>query len=250
VRERLGERLGADDVVFAAGSCVEGRANHLSDVDLFVLADVLPTDLDVPQRGIAVVFAGEVRWDVEFHSRAATTALVDRLAGLDMAAPGGFEAQNLGQAELLLLYSLLTGQALQREDELDALRERVEPRRFGDVLARRSVEIAEGGWEDVEGTFAGGEWRTALLRSQEVLDAATDAYLAWAGQLNPRAKWRLRKLDDAVAASPAFGAIRDDYWRLYASDGTTPEAATRLIHERLAFANRVVFHLQVAWHHA
>jgi len=193
------------DAVYAAGSCVEGLAHELSDLDLYVLSPEVyrrGTRLTVDGVALEVTEVGDVQLDVERWPLNAVRNLARAVSEID---PRGLQrSRPLTLDEITFCHRLKTGVPLWNGPLIDRIRSWFDFRVFQAGMRNRSMQAYENLAEDSLGCLAAGDYATAFAAAESALRFAVGAYLASRGETNPARKWHLRLLlsrpsDDELA---------------------------------------------------
>ena len=201
-------QLNAGDVLFAAGSLVEGLGNGKSDLDVFLLTrreDILLTSLN----GLALLVRGCLI-DVRVVQMSEVEALLDRFLRWASQPRHPRNALGIAYDDRKFLHRLSSGEPLFGETLLDTLRARL---KFGD-LARHKLDcarfLASTIQIDLSGLYQARDFLSMPFAAQDLLGYTADALVAGYGSTNPNPKWRARELDllpddwrDQVPGCPA-----------------------------------------------
>lgn len=239
--------LGAEDVVMAVGSLVEGLGTSKSDLDLLLITP-RPEHLLPAAQEVALV-VGRCLADVRILPRSQLEVL---LAQLDKWQRGPWDVKNaakFAQADRVLLHRLLAGRFVPH-------RERSEPgavpRPEAEALCRLKLHVARHLSRTVQVDMAGlrdsGDARSLVYTAQDLLGHAVDALTAAHGLTNPNPKWRSRLLDAlpddweaSLGIRPSGETAAERVWRLHRAP-EQPEQPAALEHAlRITAFARAVF---------
>jgi hypothetical protein len=212
--------LGAEDVLLAVGSIVEGLGNSRSDLDLLLIT---PRDLGPrAARGSVTLVAGKCIIDVRVIKVAEIGELLARFESWSHSPWDLTHAAPFTPAERILLHRLHHGLLLHRGDE-----EQVTARIPALIdLARLKLHVARQMTRTIQVDMAGyrevGDYRSLVFAAQEVLGHAVDALLAGYQVTNPLPKWRSRLLgslprdwEQSLRQRPTGLAAADLVFRLH-----------------------------------
>ena len=185
--------LGADDVLLAVGSIVEGQGNSRSDLDLLLIT---PRDLNPrAASGSVTLVAGKCIIDVRVLKVDEIGELLARFETWSHLPWDLTHAAPFTPAERILLHRLHHGLVLHRgENEqvtarIPALADLARLKLHVARQQARTIQVDMGGYREV------GDYRSLVFAAQEVLGHAVDALLAGYQLTNPLPKWRSRLLE-------------------------------------------------------
>src|SRR5829696_2572280 len=185
--------LGADDVLIAVGSIVEGQGNSRSDLDL-----ILITPRDPSPRvagGSVTLVAGKCIIDVRVLAVDDTGELLARFGNWSQLPWDLTHAAPFTPDERILLHRLHHGLVLhcgEKEQVTAQIPALLDLARLKLHVARqlaRTIQVDMVGYREV------GDYRSLVFAAQELLGHAVDALLAGYQVTNPLPKWRSRMLE-------------------------------------------------------
>ncbi len=179
------------DILYAAGSVVEGLATPTSDLDFFL---VTPRTLRYTSlQDIALSVDGSPV-DVRVLAPADARALVHRFSEWDAAAAPPREAHAFSPDDRMALHRMMTGVPLYGHEGFERLRGPVSTR----ALARHKLDWARHLFScfqlDLHGFLLVSDTDSIAEVARIVLGHVTDALLAGHLSTNPNPKWRARLL--------------------------------------------------------
>jgi hypothetical protein len=190
--------LQPDEVLFAAGSIVEGLGDTKSDLDLFLLTS--RSDIALSSLNCLALLVGDCLIDIRVLLHAELDALLHRFAGWAAQPRQPRHALGFTYEERKVLHRLWSGMALHGEDRFTALRQRLK----GENLARHKLDcarfMASTFQIDLAGLYGAGDALSMPFVAQELLGHTADALLARYGLTNPNPKWRVRQLGNVPEA--------------------------------------------------
>lgn len=202
----------ADNVIFLAGSMVDGLANASSDLDVYVIADAgvagsATTSRRREKNGtIGLLESREINLSV--LDPAALAELAGSFAGCLAALSGdGGIVQLDSENDLKVLHRVRTGLPLRNDDGLRRWRDDLGCARLAAYLTNLHGVTALNRLRDVRGELSAGRDESATWMFREALVHAGQFALALAGETNPSRKWLLRLLRHPGAHSDVRGWI-------------------------------------------
>ncbi|GII83394.1 hypothetical protein Ssi03_13840 [Sphaerisporangium siamense] len=204
---------GADDLLFVAGSVVDGLANDNSDLDLYFLG----RDGDAVIGAETTVRKGEKSGTIGVIGGREVSVSIIEPAGLSrLRADFGDCLGALGQGDgivqlesqndLKLLHRVRTGVPVRGETRLHSLRQELGTDRLAEYLVNVHGVAAVNRLVDVEGELAEGGEDSASWMLREASSHLARFALALEGQTNPAPKWLVKLLGRARLA-PADRAL-------------------------------------------
>jgi hypothetical protein len=234
--------------VFLSGSLVSGFANVRSDLDIYVVggettpiadASLVVVPLSPPTIMTLNLFHDDLRWDVEYWQNAQVDQVSERLAGLWDVEPG---PDLLSDREIDFLYRLSVAQAVTGDEWLARKKEEVDTCRFGQFVALRHFNYADGHMEDALGQLESGDTKSAVVTACLAFRHTTEGLLAYYGELAPSEKWRARKMMRAQPAELPW----DRYWALETMSGLDPEAPGEWVGDVIRQCRTIIGRLELA----
>jgi hypothetical protein len=220
------------ETAFLTGSLVEGFGNALSDLDILVIVSnesdytVLPPENPINKR-----------IDVEVIEHAEVDSAVSHLNSMDISGKGfpGIMTED----ELTVLHRLCIGIPFFNPEKARTIQESIDCTTLAKYITiyfqahfRRMVE-------DAVGALQSEDFTTAFFNARTAFGYAVDTYLAFHGETNIRAKWRVKKL---LKHDPS---LMETYWKFEASHvANTPEAITEYVKEVIRYSNDLLLTIQ------
>jgi predicted nucleotidyltransferase len=216
------------ELIFLAGSLVEGLGNPWSDIDCYVIGNTEPIGphvLQMAQFKVSTHFVERERVDFEFWTRAEVVRICKKLELFD---PNDWrDSDLLSQAQQAFVHRLHN--ALVLYGDLAAVGEIVNLEKLSLMQKCAALSRLDGAFEDVCGMLEGDDLISALALSRHLLDLSMDVYLHALGRTNPSGKWRLRML----GAYPLDEKLKQRWLSLYFPSST-------LVHDDSAARNFVI----------
>ncbi|MFT3770470.1 MAG: nucleotidyltransferase domain-containing protein [Minicystis sp.] len=258
VPELLGlEELGSDLCIFLSGSSVDGTGNRFSDIDVFVIGDVIPKGEHLHRADPivwSVHYLREHRVDFEFWPERAVSDLAERLANLSLTYGAGPKRQDaalwkrLSYEDITFIHRVRTGIPLQHPERYAEIRRRFDFHRLSHFLYLWRLREVEAAIEDLYGMMEDPRGDLALLRARDLLDGVVEACAHHLGSTMARRKWRTRILQSLARSEPLAREVLDGYWALQAVDVAQVvevSSSMRTYAERcIRFANAIVEKMQ------
>lgn len=243
------EDLGADTgaAVYLSGSLVEGLGNSSSDVDIFVVGDLVPNGPHVITKDkfcISIHFSGARRIDFEYWAAGHIKDMAVKLEAIRLGED--FVAEKLAPIEELFIHRILIGLPILGADRFFSLAQLFDRDRFRQYLVQQSIHRIDGAMEDVVGTIDDGDWLSAVTRSRDLVNFAADAFCHSKGNTNPLPKWRARILERLPGNEARM--LEKQYWELQFPElGSAPfraEVAEVYARRCLDFAEQITWSIQ------
>ena len=219
------------ETAFLTGSLVEGFGNILSDLDILVIVSNKSDYVLPPENSI------NKRVDVEVLEHAEVDSAVNHLNSMDISGKGfpGIMTED----ELTVLHRLCIGIPFFNPEKARTIQESIDCT----VLAKYITIYFQAHFrrmvEDAVGALQSEDFTTAFFNARSAFGYAVDAYLAFRGETNIRAKWRVKKL---LKHDPS---LLETYWKFEASHvANTPEAITGYVKEVIRYSNDLLLTIQ------
>ena len=220
------------ETAFLTGSLVEGFGNVLSDLDILVIVfDKTGYTVSPPENPV------KKRVDVEVLERAEVDAFINHLTKMDISGKG-FPGI-MGEDELTVLHRICIGIPFFNPEKALAIQELID----STVLAKYLTIYFQAHFrrmvEDAVGALQSEDFGTAFFNARSAFEYAVDAYIAFCGETNIRAKWRTKKL---LKHAPS---LREKYWEIEVPHVTfAPESITAYVKEVIRFSNDLLLTIQ------
>lgn len=182
--------LTPDDVLFAAGSLVEGLGNAKSDIDLVLLTS--RSDIAFSSLNHVALLVEDCLVDILIVQD--VEPFLHRFADWAAQPRQPRNATAFTYDERIVLHRLWSGMVLHGESRFEALRRRLSAA----TLARHKLDCARFAASTLQihlaGLFLAGDAVSMPFAAQDLLGHTADALLAGFGFLSPNPKWRPRLL--------------------------------------------------------
>jgi predicted nucleotidyltransferase len=236
--------------VYVAGSVVRGWGNDRSDLDLYVICDVLPSGFagsgasavalepnTVPNRA---KYVGDRRWEIEYWLDHQVDQMLQKISWqeFDRNQSAG---DLLTLPELMFLERLRHAVAVAGDDWLTAHREMLDRSAVRSILVTRYLGRADSYIEDVVGQLAAGDVYSAVLSARAGFGFAIDALLANYGEYNQRPKWRARCLRGVDQDVISF----DRYWTIDTMRQYDPDNPSIWINEVVSVCREIALKARI-----
>lgn len=185
-------RLAAEDVLFAAGSLVEGLGNAKSDLDLFLLT--CRQDIQFTSLNDVTVIVGKCVVDIRVVQLSVVDSLLQRFDQWAKMPRQPRRAFEFTEDERKLLHRIRCGQVLHGAEPFGRLRSRLDFRELARHKLDWSRHLANTLQIDLAGFRSAGDACSMMFVAQELLALTIDGLLAAHGDTNPNWKWRCRLL--------------------------------------------------------
>ncbi|MBW4579581.1 MAG: hypothetical protein KME42_08425 [Tildeniella nuda ZEHNDER 1965/U140] len=182
------------DVLFAAGSVVEGLGNYRSDLDLILITQ--RNDIQYTSLNDVTVTVGDCIIDIRVIQFAELEYLLMYFDQWSKQPREPRRAKQFTEAERMLLHRLRTGQPIYGETLFGQLRNQVNPTELARLKLDFARHFASTIQVDLDGFRTVGDHYSMLFAAQELLGHTIDALLAGYRRTNPYPKWRVRLLQD------------------------------------------------------
>jgi predicted nucleotidyltransferase len=205
--------------VYLSGSLVEGLGNRGSDIDVYVVGSVNPTQGSIQryQNTITSIHHHEDRRvDFEYWTNDAVERLVERTRRLSTNESPEERTPlwgRLSELECEFIHRLRIGLPLRDAECVDRLQRRFDYAQICKYFAGCSVTSADDALEDLYGMLDDFDYEVLLLRSRDLLDHICDAYCHHLGNTNTKRKWR-RKILVRLVSDDRGRALAAQLWRL------------------------------------
>jgi hypothetical protein len=229
--------------VYASGSIVRGRGNPSSDLDIFVIttdpwssetAHEEPVTLRPDRVLVEGMYAGDVRWDVEYWLEAQVEELLAKVAP-DQLAGGQPAGRYMTEKEIDFLRMLSHSTPVAGDDWWQATRQRLAESSARSVMALRALHTLDVYTEDAVGQLAAGDVESAVLSAKLAWRFAVDALLCSHGEFGESPKWYARTLRELQA--PELG--HDEFWAVETMASLDAAAPERWVEEVLGLCQRI-----------
>lgn len=219
------------ETAFLTGSLVEGFGNVLSDLDiLVVVSDRSAYTVSPPENPV------KRRVDVELWEHSEVDSAVDNLEAMDVSGKG-FPGI-MKEEELDLLHRLRIGVPFFNCEKARTLQKMIDSHRLTTYLTIYFQAHFRRMLEDAMGALQSEDFGTAFFNARSAFEYAVDAYLAFHGETNIRAKWRTKKLS-------THKSLFEEYWRIETSCiAYSPEAISAYVKEVIRFSNDLLLNIQ------
>jgi hypothetical protein len=219
--ELLGRSRASDkDVVVLSGTLLEGFGNLYSDLDLYVIADELPTEGSEVPATLVIREDGCVRrvnetlessanilLDVQYYTFRELETLARSLRTLyqDARQSTQIYRKTLHHEDEDLIHKLLSGKVLQDDSGKFNAARTFDPGMFCFLKYRNEV----GGYSefrDLVGSWTAGDLDSCIYNTRGYLVSQVSGMMFLSGSTNPRPKWFVRRL---ASLPPEYCDVRD-----------------------------------------
>lgn len=190
-----------DCIVYLAGSLMEGFGNSTSDIDVYVICDVLPPikhDDDITQsimksgkNLIRNIIHDGIRLDFEYWTWSDFNKSIKLLNGLNFNTDEYID--QLSSDEYDLLHRLKFGKPIYNKEKFEKTYNNIRFKNLEYYRVTVEFESYQGLLEDLQGASIAKDYGTAFFISRMFLDRMMISYLAAHGETNPNPKWLYRK---------------------------------------------------------
>lgn len=191
--------------VLLIGSWAEGLGTCMSDVDVVL---VYPDDI---AAGLG---------EGSFRRGAVGGTVVDLLLVSEsylarcVAATCETNLGNRSVREIEICYKLVRAEALFGAERYGRLISGFDRERFARQLVQRYDKLSRDGYDDFAGSFLSDQKHQAIEFAKDVLRLCVDQTLVTLGDLYPKPKWRIRRLERAAVDRPSIARLYEAYVRL------------------------------------
>ncbi len=222
------------EAAFLTGSLVEGFGNVLSDLDILVIVGKKSDcTMSSPSSGAPV----KRRVDLEVWEHTEVDDAILNLGKMNVSGEG-FPGV-MKEKELDLLHRLRIGIPLYNPEAACTIQARIDTDKLCTYLAIYFQAHFRRMLEDAMGALQSEDFDTAFFNARSTLEYALDAYLAFCGETNIRAKWRTKKL---LKHAPS---LFEPYWNFETSCiPHSSEAISNYVKEAVRFSNDLLLNLQ------
>lgn len=251
----------SSDVVFVAGTLVEGIGNRFSDVDVYVICTQRPKVGELcianhlrvftvdhkivdsryasrPQNAeheVLLVHADTecdgVKVDVEFRTYDEVAALIKKIDSVFHYAKHHLLLLTVGvpERDKMFIHRLRVCRVLQGEERYQTLVRQFSFAQYH-YLLYRWLASDYSVFLDIVGAGASGEWLRALELARNNVLHQTLAYLNLVGVSNFDPKWLLTYFETAVSLGYFDSSLKDEFYALYGCQGVDTSKPTMVRH--------------------
>lgn len=248
-----------DDVVFVAGTLIEGIGNQFSDIDVYVISarrprvrDIRAADhlrvLTVDRKIVDERYAAQaahadeevllvhgetefdgVKIDVEFKTYDEVMALSNKVSDIFSYAKSHLLLLTIGlsEREKMFLHRLRFCHLIQGHERYRKICAQISYARYNYLLYRWTASDYSI-FLDIVGAASTGEWLRAIELARSNALQQTLAYLNLIGVSNFDPKWLLTYLDVAAAVGYVDAALKEKFDDLYCYRGVEPSRSDTL----------------------
>lgn len=184
-----------DDVLFLAGSHVEGLSNGQSDVDVIILEARVEDETRLHSAEGGRRTGRVLRLPVVFDLEYVPMAQVKRMAGALQPREGDRPSSEVDWYTYKFMHRLRTGVAVGHEYRLEQVRRMFDFSYFRRVQYVEAIAAWMGYRYDAIGAIDKGDAGTAFLTGRLALEKAMMALLHARGETNPNCKWLFRLIE-------------------------------------------------------
>lgn len=230
------------------GSLVEGLGNPSSDVDIFVAVSSEISEHTVTRlaedHGVLAFVSDGLRFDIELWPIPAISRLLARVNSVPIDDPEKNNLHFLEYWESEFIHRLLTGVPLREPHNFSELRSQINKTRFQRYLLDTAVRRVDDAFDDAVGMLRSGQSRMASIRALDALEFGVDCYLYAHGFTNDKAKFRIRKLELAVASDPLAANILERFWNCRSCIPQEEQVQEEYVRDVLRYTSELVNNAQ------
>lgn len=217
--------------VVAYCSALEGFGTALSDLDIYVVSPATAAAPGQPSRAVSLPH-GDIALDIEYWPDDNLRSLMVRLS---VCAPETLAAEGWSVlAPLKALYRVAQGVCLGGQEYHAEFCAGVPAHGIARVLSSYYLWRFDGDFEDAAALYDAGDYRSACLVAQRMLQAAAGVATSRRGRLVFHEKWLYRGL---VQAYGPCHPVVERYWRLQTEFNQSDPA--RHVADMLDFAGQL-----------
>ncbi|MBT2282949.1 hypothetical protein J7E78_05275 [Paenibacillus polymyxa] len=183
-------KYSSEDIVFAAGSLIEGMGNVYSDIDIYVICSDIPKNISHPEYKVDMVKHNDNIIDIDYVLLSDFELLISRL--LMVTEDNGVGI--LTGKEKRLLHRFLNGEILVNENKYRHIYELINYDQFIMTMVQELEIEYRDLREDLLGNLADNRLQTAYINALSLLKLSIKLTLLTLGESNPSDKWRYEKL--------------------------------------------------------
>ena len=184
--------IAPSDILFAAGSVIDGVANDKSDLDLFLITD--RSNIEFTSLNDVTTQVGDCYIDIRVVSTRDVATLIGQFQEWAAKEREVREAFRFTEDDRKFLHRLRSGLALYGHGAFEELREQIAASQLARHKLDWAVHLAWTIQVDLEGLRIEGDYQSMPFAAQELLGHTFDALLAAHGNTCPNRKWRVRHL--------------------------------------------------------
>lgn len=193
-----------DGYVYVSGSLMEGFGNQTSDVDVYVICNVIPEDFSIgyDNSGESYLWEGktlvrnliheQVRFDFEYWTLKDFNNAVRQLQEFDINKINHIE--RISDSDIVLLHRLKYARPLINIEGFLEFYSTIPFENLGFYQAVTLSERFTSFVEDIQGALLSEDFGSAFFMVRRLVELATVSHLAIHGETNPNLKWMYRKL--------------------------------------------------------
>ncbi|MBM7616199.1 hypothetical protein [Alkaliphilus hydrothermalis] len=208
-----------DDIVFAAGSLIEGIGNRHSDLDIFILTESLERfneiecEYDFDQFKVTFTNAYGIGFDIEVWSKELLLEVISKINLIQFDTSTRtynlLDLPNNNRIEdiMSLVHRFITGTALYNQDGFNSLLEKLNLDNYYRLMVRMSMNEVDNTIDDLIGNVDKKDFTNAVLVGRTVLVETLTTYLFSMKMSLDRPKWvypKLRQLAETDDVAKKF----------------------------------------------
>jgi predicted nucleotidyltransferase len=190
-----------NSIVYLAGSLMEGFGNSTSDIDVYVICDLIPSI--VPEESITQSFLQSdknlvrniihegIRLDFEYWTWEEFNNAVNILNNLDFKTDQYI--QRISDDDFDLLHRIKFGKPIVNKERFEKIYNEIIFENLGYYCIAIGNEKYQGLLEDLQGAYLSKDYGSAFFLSRLFIERMMTSYLASHGETNPNTKWLYRK---------------------------------------------------------
>ena len=207
------------DIVFVAGSLIEGVGNPLSDLDFYVVCQEVPAGIAYPAEQVEMIETEDGVVDVNFVTHQQLQRYIERLQQVPRINAVGL----FGDREKRFIYRFMNGQGIVNRAAYELLKQEFHHENFKMSMIQDVEMRYRDKRKDVLGNLMAEKIETAYIVWLELLRLSMQLTLLSFGETHANEKWRYEKLKQI---NPKW-AVR--YWEIQTKSVTKLEDVKRLL---------------------
>lgn len=243
-----------EDIIYIAGSLVEGIGNKYSDIDIFILVNdfeqLSSKDITYATEASKTQFSklySNINCDIEYWPMSLLEDLIQQLDNMNLNDLGAralnqLKARNCNFGEIkTFLHRFINSEGIYNDAKLEMLKNRLDKNKFYRLAMRTIINGGDNIYDDVVGNLEIGNYETALLGARDMLAHSISAYIYSKGMSIDRMKWIYEKLRILSKNDNEALEVLNRFVKLsfYSPIGNHEELAEH-VENMLSFSNKVI----------
>lgn len=246
-----------DDIVFAAGSLIEGVGNRHSDLDIFILAENLERfneiecEYDFDQFKVTFTNAYGIGFDIEVWSKELLLEVINQINSIQFDTSTRtynlIDLPNNNRIEdiMSLVHRFITGEALHNHDGFNGLLEKLNLDNYYRLMVRWSMNEVDNSIDDLIGNVDKKDFINAVLVGRTVLIETLTTYLFSKKVSLDRAKWVYPKLRQLAEKDDEARKIMEKFEIINFSSLSTEKEFEKNSHKILDLTNSILSKIEL-----